>query len=400
MPLLWRRVWAATLGLFALLAVSALVAASQKQVSHPPLWDFKVFWTIGHVAVIGHNIYDPASYLPFRDLVNPGHDHEFDTIALGIGMPYPPPAILLFYALGFVPGISTAMTLWYVALFVTLAVATLLLFRAYFLPYKIAGLIAATIFVVALPATAATIELGQLNFIALCFLVLFWNERNPWRAGLWLAPVLILRPFVVLFAVYLVARRRWNTLLATLATLVALFVLSLPFVGWQGLVSYAHRNPSQRYPQVYFGGTDSLYKILSRFDRDPVGYFSLAAHPWFVVIACVLVAASVAVCLRGGPAQRDACLGTLLALGLFLYPNTGSHYAVLLLPALCVLWRDRKRLGIGTLGATGILTFEYVALGFGAATGIVFGLDAFLFAALALRRPAPSRGLRVAPSVG
>jgi hypothetical protein len=315
-------------------------------------------------------------------------------------MPYPPPAILLFYPLGFLPGIPAAMALWYLALFAALALATMLLFREYFMPYNVAGLIAAAIFVVALPATTATIQLAQINFIALCFLILFWGERNGWRAGLWLAPVVILRPFAIIFAVYLIARRRWSTLLSALAALAALFALSIPFVGWKGLVSYAQRNPSQRYPQAYFvGGYDSLYKILSRFDRDPAGYFSLSAHPWFVLIAVALVALGAIVCLRSGAAQRETCLAALLALGLFLYPNTGSHYAVLLLPALCLLWRDRKRLGIGTLGATGIITLEYVAFTFSAANGAVFALDAILFAALALRRPSKVRGLRTAPSV-
>ena len=119
----------------------------------------------------------------------------------------------------------------------------------------------------------------------------------------------------------------------------------------------------------------------------------------FLLGTVALVALGAIVCLRSGAAQRETCLAALLALGLFLYPNTGSHYAVLLLPALCLLWRDRKRLGIGTLGATGIITLEYVAFTFSAANGAVFALDAILFAALALRRPSKVRGLRTAPSV-
>jgi hypothetical protein len=395
-PVAWRNAWFATFSVVALLLAWRLVATALAEIADPPLWDFKVFWTVGHVAAAGHNVYDPASYLPYRALTNPTGDRVFDTIALGIGMPYPPPAIFLFYPLGAFTGIAPALALWDVFLFATLVLATFLFYREFFAADGAAGAVASTLLVLLLPATAATLGLGQLNFVALCLLLLLWRERNGWLAGCFCAPLLVLRPFLIILAVYYATQRKWNTLLATALGIALMLALSLPLVGWKAMLSYFATNPSARYPQTYFDGFESLYKIVSHVDGRDTAYFSMLGHPAFALSASILIGASVAACARAKPARRDACLAFLVALGLLLYPNTGAHYAVLLLPGVGVAWRYRDALGLGTAGAVTVITLEYVLMSYGAnAAGIVFALDAALFGALALlpspvERPATS----------
>jgi len=376
----WRNLWIGTFALVALALCWKLVALARTQIGSPPLWDFKVFWAIGHVAVAGHDVYDPASYAPYRASLNPAGDREFDAIALGIGMPYPPPAIALFYPLGFFATISGALAVWYVALSAALAAGIALLRRAFFAEDGLPGTLAAAVLVLLLPATYETFALGQLDLFALCLLVPLWRERHGPRAGLWFAPLLVLRPLFLVFAIFFAARRNWTALGSTLLTLALLFALATPLAGWKAMLTYASDNPAARYPQSYFTGFESLYKIVLQFDHRATGYFSLAGHPAFVVLALALLAFACVACARGAAARPDACLGLLVALGLLLYPNTGAHYGVLLLAPLGALWQRRREIGLGAAGAAAFIAVEYLLMTFGAATfALVCALAAALF---------------------
>jgi hypothetical protein len=394
-PLLWRRLWTAAFALVALALLWKLIVLARSEIAAPPLWDFKVFWTVGHVAVAGRNVYDPASYAPFRALTNPAGDREFDAIALGIGMPYPPPVLLLFYPLGFFATISGALAAWYGLLFAALAAAIALVYRAFFAADGAAGALVAAVLVLLLPATSETFALGQLDVFALCLLVATWREHDRRRAGLWFAPLLLLRPFFIAFAIFFAARRNWTALGATALTLALLFALAAPLAGWNGLLTYATNNPGARYPQSYFSGSESLYKIVGQFDHHDSGYVSLAAHPAFVLLAVALLALAGYVCARGAATRPDACLGLVVALGLLLYPNTGTHYGMLLLAPLGALWQKRRDFGIGTVGAAAFIALQYVLMTFGGASfALACALDAVLFAALALASTTNSAGPR------
>ncbi len=383
----FKAAWLVVFGGFAVVRMAGLVAIAAREIMRPPLWDFKVFWMVGRICAAGNNIYDVASYRPFANILNPANDMEFNTIALKIGMPYPPPAVSLFCPLGHVANLQTAMLLWYSVVFIAIIASIIALWRQFLRAEGIAGLIVAAVLVIVLPGTTMTVGFGQLNFFALLLLVLVWREQIAWRAGAWLAPLLVLRPLTLLFAVYYLMRRQWSALLALALSSVLLFVLSVPLIGLNGLAAYVHQNPTQRYPEIYFRGWESLYKIMLSFSHSYDGYFSLSAHPLFVGICALLMAGAAYVCAVAAPDRRMMCLSMLLALGLFLYPNTGAHYSVLLLVPLLSIWRERKALGLRDATLIAFLSLQYLLLSFRdgtLTTGAVFGLDAFVFAAVAL----------------
>ena len=384
-----RVVWMCAGGAFAAFKASELIRVALREIAHPSLWDFKVFWMVGKICAAGGNIYDVASYAPFGPILNPSNDPEFNTIALKIGMPYPPPAAALFCPLGHLANLQTAMAVWYAVLFVAIALSIVALWRLFLADHGPSGLIVVAGLVLALPGTAMTVGFGQLNFFALLLLALVWRERSAWRPGMWLAPLIVLRPLCLVLAVYFAVRRQWTALAALVLTTAGLFVLSVPVIGVNGLLTYLHHNPTQRYPEIYFKGYESLYRILVTFAGNYDGYFSLPGHPVFVIASLVLLLAAAWVCAVAGGNQRNACLSMLLALGLFLYPNTGAHYSVILLVPLLSFWYEQAKVTANTPALVAFLGLQYALLVYrdGAlTTGLVFALDAVVFAVLILRK--------------
>jgi hypothetical protein len=183
-------------------------------------------------------------------------------------------------------------------------------------------------------------------------------------------------------------RRGWTELAAVVVTGSALVVASLPFVGSRAFVSYLHQNPTARYPEEYFVGSQSLYKLLVKLGGHSGGHFSLAEHPLFDVIAVATIAGAALICATSRPDRRDACFGLLLALALFLYPNTDTHYCSLMLVPFCAIWRSRADYGLPAGVVIAAFAMQYLLLGVRAGastTGAALALDCLFFAALALR---------------
>ncbi len=384
---LLRTGWLAAFGALALFQLVSLLKLVSANVARPPLWDFKVFWMVGRVAVSGGNVYDPASYTALGAALNPGRDPVFSAIAVGVGLPYPPPALALFAPLGRLD-LVPAMRLWYAAMLLALGLAALLTRSTFFRRDGAAGGLAAALLLLLLPQTGATFALAQVNVFALCLLLAFWREAVPWRAGLWLAPLAILRPpALALVLAYLKPGRR-ALFVSLAAALAILFAAAVPLAGPHAMLTYFRSNPSGRYPESFFVGYQSLYELFVRSSAARGGFFSLAAHPGYIFCVTLLGLAAASMSLRAAPERQGMVRASLLALGLFIYPSTGPHYALLLVVPLCELWRSRAALGIGTAGAIAAFELNYALLrvGDGSATiGLVLALDAAFFALLALR---------------
>jgi hypothetical protein len=384
--------WAAGFSALAVFQAWNLLRIIRDNLAHPPLWDFKVFWMVGRVAVAGGDVYDPASYAKFDAALNPGHDPVFSAVAVGVGLPYPPPALFLFYPLGWFD-LQTAMRLWYVAMLAALALASVLLWRHFFASAGAAGWLAAALLLLLLPQTGSTFALAQVNVFALVLLIAYWRERVAWRAGCWLAPLGMLRPPALALALEGLAPGRRALFGAAAATAAALFLIAFPLAGPHAMTTYVRANPSGHYPESFFAGYQSLYQLLALHDASRAGYFSLTAHPAYVASALALLAAAAWLVLRVAPDRANMSRAALLALGLFIYPSTGAHYALLLVVPLCEVWRSRTALGLGTVGAIAAIEINYALLrvGDGSQTvGLLLILDAVFFAALALRAPSAS----------
>jgi hypothetical protein len=385
----WRRPAIALFALFAAATAVDVVRFAVGEVRNPPLWDFKCFWMYGQVAAAHHNVYDPASYQIYHALLNPAKDVEFDTIGVNVGLPYPPPGVLMVYPLGLIPNVSTAMIGWLAGLFAAVLGCVYLLWRRFFAFDGMAGFVVVGVLVTGLAATNLTLALTQVDFVALLLLLLFWGERAGPRAGVWLAPLIFLRPLFILLAIYLIVRRQWSALAALAATSAALIALSFPLLGPHGLSTYVLHNPALRYPVEYFVGSSSLYKVLTGFHIND-GPFSLATHPVYLIVAAISTAVVTAICALRMRRQPDMCLALLVVSGLWLYPSTSPHYNVLLLAPICAVWRYRRQVDLSTAAVAAFFALNYVLLDFRAGaqtTGLAIALDCLIFGWLAFRRP-------------
>jgi hypothetical protein len=152
--------------------------------SHPPEWDFSVFWLSGRVAAQGMNFYEPEHY---QEAARPLHpSKEFTEEILSVGFWYPPPSIFLFVPLGWFE-IHTAILLWYIMNGSILVLAILLLWKIFLSQDGLVGLVLTMTLVLMLPSTRNNIQYAQTNFITLLTLLLFWRDRTRFRGGIWLA---------------------------------------------------------------------------------------------------------------------------------------------------------------------------------------------------------------------
>jgi hypothetical protein len=366
---------AATATIAISLAGTALWAAR-----NPVEWDFACFWLYGHAAAAHANVYAPASYaaLPLPMSV----DADFQREAIGVGFPYPPPSILLFLPLGLATNFTIASALWIALLLVVLAAAAALVWRADARADDVPFALAVVALALALPAVNDTLIAHQTNFIAFAFLAGAYLWRRGYGGGVAAALAAIVKPYLLIVIVWFALRRRWNALLAAAVTLGLTCLISLPFLGPDGLRTYVVDNPSARMPGFVFAeaATASLYAFLVRIEHRAPSAGGALHDPLFLALAIVLLAATTLLVLRARTADDDVSLGLCVALALMLYYGTGTMYAVALVPALIALGR---RAGTRYAVACGLFAaaFAFANGHGGAATFLAY---AALWAALAL----------------
>lgn len=339
--------------------VAWLVAAS---VQDPPEFDFLASWIPARAAAHGLNFYDPRSLAIPRSAYSP----DFRAEILDVGYWYPPTTMLLALPIGLLP-VHEAALVWYLLQLAALIASAVLLWRAFLPNAGPAGLAGCAALVLLLRTTLSTLGYGQTNFIELLCLLGLWVDRERPRGGVWLALAIVIKPFALALGAFLVIRRRWSGLAATLATLAALVIAATVMFGPATCAAYVRSNPVSRLPDYVYSQdvNDSLWGMLLRMrglDESPLG-----SH----VRSETIVAGVVVLALTGWAALRRALDDSLLyalvlVAGLMLYPGSLEHYSVLLLLPLLMVWARPEVVpgGRRTLGAVMVLTYLLIGLGY------------------------------------
>src|ERR1700722_13386466 len=104
-----RRAYRVLLGLSIAAAGFIVVRIIVHTILVPPGWDYQALWLYGHVAVSGMTPYLPG---PYHALAGPGpFVPDFKEEVLDVGAVYPPPTLLLFAAIGWMP-LTVAIVPW------------------------------------------------------------------------------------------------------------------------------------------------------------------------------------------------------------------------------------------------------------------------------------------------
>jgi hypothetical protein len=345
------------------LALTALFGArcvqlARANVAQPPEWDFQFFWIYGRTVVEGLNPYVSAN---LHEVAAPLDLSEGPLRELFCF--YPPPTLFLFAPLGWFE-LQTACGLWYAVQGAILLLDVVLLWRLFGRSSGWTGLVGIAALVVAFEPTRTTLYFAQVNFLMLLMLLLFWRDRGRSRSGMWLALGILVKPVLVFLSLDLLLRRRWQALASCAGTFVIASALSVVFFGAETFVSYVADNPiANDMPKAMYAEpiNQSLLATVLRLTDYDLSEGSPYSHPLFVVLGVAVAAVTVGSILRL-PSEHDAWAPALLvAFALLVYPKTLTHYSVLLLVPLLVLWTHRRQFAFGVWGASALFLGTFAA---------------------------------------
>jgi hypothetical protein len=358
-------------GCFLTVIVAVLLQYAVQQalisVAHPREWDMTAFWLYGSIAAQGENYYDPVAYHREADTLD--LDPEFVREVTNVGFPYPPPSILLYAPLGLLdlPGAARS---WYLLNTLALLAACLALWRLLFPGSGMLGLGVVAALVLGFASSQATIALAQTNFLVLLFVVLFAAARQRAVGGLFLAAGVLVKPVVAIIALYPAIRRQWKTLVVAATAYLVLWAGTIALFGWPAIRSYSTDGPLKRLPAALYtaGNNQALLRFILRWRNGgelplspPEG--ALWADGYFIAASLTLLAATLVLVWRLGVSPHSQAgelgLALLVPVALLLYPQSLTHYTVLLILPVLFLWSQARALGLSPLFAIGIMSFVY-----------------------------------------
>jgi hypothetical protein len=380
LPRRWQILWGILV--LAIIVVFGFANASVMygNIVDPQQWDFLCFWLDGHVAIRGLNFYKPESYQGIPLPIVP--DQGFTKVVLEVGFWYPPPTMFLFLPLGLF-GLQTAMILWYIVHCVVLVLDIVLLWKIFLSRAGLMGLVLTIALTIVLAGTLSTLRLGQINFLVLLMLLLYWWNRDRPHSGIWLILGTFVKPYLAIMLLYPLLRRQWRVLLTASVTLVAITLLTLSFFGSEIFFSYFTDNPVSRLPDGFYTDavTQSLLSTILRITEYDFSDQSPLYYPPFLVLALILTGITCWITFTLEAERANLNLALILLLSLIVYPGTLNSYSFVLIVPILVIWVNREEIPIVNWGIVGFLT---VVSGLNSHSNYVFVANALLWLALAL----------------
>jgi len=257
---------------------------------------------------------------------------------------YPPTFLLMFEPLTFLTP-STAYLVWCGISIVLLIASLALLVPTTKSVSRATALIVISIALFYQPLRIHFI-FQQTQIMILFMLVVMWRDLrrgNDLAAGAWLGVAGLLKAYPLFMMLYLVCMQKWRALGFTMIVLAAGFAITLAIVGptsfgfFHTVIRHVTPVPGTlESPIVGIDGT--IVRIYHRFDPGDA-YTSLVILRNVVeaILELGLLAISSLAILksRGDPRRTEYAFGFCIAAMTVCYPNSWSHYMVLLLFPLC-----------------------------------------------------------------
>lgn len=194
------------------------------------------------------------------------------------------------------------------------------------------------------PAAALTLT-AQISFFVMLPVTLAWlaARGGDLRAcGIWLGVAAAMKPFLLVFAPYVVLRRQHAAAGWMLGTLAAAILLGLVAFGWEAYAEWARQLPRITWSAHYFNASymGFLQRAIGRSAYAVVG----RAPEWVLPAAVLLCAATALLSYRAvltprpEPARTDADWTVLLLASLLMSPLGWNYYLwIALWPAAAML---------------------------------------------------------------
>ena len=324
-------------------------------------------WGLHATQVIDYPGYYLAAHNVFIDHTSPYGFDAFDSYAEAFGrwMPpyvYPPPSILAFWPLTFLSLKGGFVVFTLISHLCLLGSMWLILTRLTPLPrqplVRTVFLCLATAYVLCSDAVRITLELGQVNLMALFLicstLAALQERRSSWRIAAPLSIAILLKTYPLFLLILLVTRRRFKAAVLTLAyfgVFVALAAIIVPSYVWSSwLTEVVPAASSTKYLAFLFSHTplnfmwnQSAAGFLKRLLGDtlwghsPLSYPALAA-PLIKAVDAALIGITSFLAFRFYKRHRpvDGVAEDSAAFLLMMYlvaPISWDHHLVYVLPA-------------------------------------------------------------------
>lgn len=361
------------------LALFAFIGSAIYRIYHPQIWDFTSIYISGKVAASGYNFYQPENYsIVFNSLHLPFTDYQgLVEEVVNTGFHFPPPSMLYFFPLGFL-SFKTALIFWTIFnLFFALG-CIYLIYSLFFKPYKLNGLLLVSILFFVLLPTLETVNFSQTNFILLFYLLLMKKYQDKRTSGIFLSLALFTKPYMLIFILFFLLRRKWGAILYFTITCIAIVGVTLVLFGKEPFISYIFDNSISRLPlNVYSESINqSLHAILLRSNlitlSNPMTYIYIVAMIFSVAIFYLFYL------LKNQ--LYDYLFPVLLLIALVVYPGTLSHYGVLLLFITFQFFDEKKQLGF-----VPYLSIPIIGVFYFLSTFSIFTTICFLFLIIILK---------------
>lgn len=366
-----------------LITLSAAILLVGRIILHtvlfPPGWDFQGLWLYGKIVDAGWNPYLPSSFPPFA---GPGpFVKHFPEEVLNVGAVYPPPSLLMFAAVGWLP-MKVAIVPWMIVQMAAFVIMIILLRRIFFTGNGWDEWAFILTLALLLSGTIATIGQAQISFIAVLCVLAAWRSRGRSSSGVYLVIAAIMKLLYGFLWLYPVLRRKWKSFTGVVVAGIVAVLAPIAAFGWKIFASYLFDNPvTHRMPSYYFvfDGNQSLlglsYRLFPYHTRQfgpPVGHPAYIASALFVGIITIWSVLRLPKTTEG----EDTAFILILVAGMLIYPWTLANYFVLLLVPMGFLWLYRERFFLGVGGTIASLAAIYPITYYGSG---IYSLFAAIF---------------------
>lgn len=302
-------------------------------------WDFLCFYLFGKVGISSPDFYNPELFQQvFNNLqLQSLSGGDFVSEIVNVGFWYPPPTMLLFLPLGLFD-LQTGHFIWQTIIILFLIVDIILLLKFYFVPlyktYKdIRILFPLLLLIILFPFITVIINLSQTISIFLFFLLLLIHYINSWKAGVFLAILVVIKPLGAIFILYFLFFRKWKIVAASTVTGLILLMTTGIIFGFDVFFNYFNSLPTDRIPDFVYFEYSSLFSGLKKLSQYAPQYLTVSVYKTlYYLISLVLIVITLYASRKLSRTSNTMAFLIFIPFALIIYPATLFHYDLILLP--------------------------------------------------------------------
>ena len=298
---------------------------------------------------------DFAVFMMSARWLRQGLDPYHELLALHAPNANPPAFLMAMLPLTFLSD-GIAFALWTAAAILGLVFSIDLTARALKLRVEYLLLVA-----VGLQGVSASLRFGQVTLLLLPLMTLAWladREGKKDAAGGWLGALIYVKPFVGVYALYMVSRREWRTVRAIVAVYAVLTVIGL-FAGLRVTLSWIEtlRAISEKTSHVVNASWPALPARIFNVDlsQPDAAYTPFVVAPGVASVVSLIgvtVIAIVSAWAIQRAKERDVHWAILAASMLLMSPLGWMYYIPLLIPAFAAVVPASRHLVFVCIAAT------------------------------------------------